>query len=1206
MAKWTPKQQEAIEARNSNLLIAAAAGSGKTAVLVERILRLVIEDQIPIDQMLIVTFSNAAAGEMRERIQRALTQALSDYPERSTFIRKQINRIGKAYIMTLHAFCNDIVKKHFIEIGLDPSFRIGEASTMELMKQEALNLALEQAYAAEDEAFTYLTESYSTNRSDQKLASLIMKIHSFIQAQPEPLKWLREAVDGLLLTEENFNESPASKAMMFYVGIELEGIIHLAQAGLEKCLEAEGPAEYEANFNSDLEGLERVKEAMDMGYSQAVKAIADMSFTRLATIKKDRKMEISEMLLEEAKSARDQVKRKLTELKNRYFAKQVSDIVDELAFLHDKMLRLAELVEDYQNQYQALKLDKNLLDFNDLEHYALAVLDNESICDLYREQFAHIFLDEYQDANIVQETLINRIKRRDNVFLVGDVKQSIYKFRLADPSLFLDKHKRYPTEAGHVNQRIDLSMNFRTRGEILSTVNDFFAKIMSETLGEINYDKDQYLYNGMVFPRAEAPKTAFHLLDLGEQSELDEEIQYMKTAELEAHYVASQIKSALGKTMYNPKTGESSPLCYGDIVVLLRSTKAWANTFSEIFGQWGIPVFVDMGSSFFEALEVTIVLSLLKIIDNRYRDLEWLTVLRSPLVGLSVEELAMIRGDFQELSYFEALSSYAQTQTDSTSEKLRVFMKQVDHWTITATFKRLDDWLWQILDETNFYSYVGAMPEGPSRQANLRMLMERAGALEGQPETGLYHFIRVIERMEKSGSDLEAAKLMPEQEDAVRIMSIHKSKGLEFPLVVVAGMGKRFNMMDTYEDVMLHKTLGIGPKLVEWEERHFRYTFPQLAMRKQMTNEMLSEEMRILYVALTRPVDELWLVGSVTNWESTFKRWKIGTRPFNLAQAKSYLDWLGMYVFDEMEDEHAPDEVAFDLSRKVKGLDPKTTLPSELSFKKVGVAQIAMERGEKALSDEVLLNRLESAFETPVPLADEGALQWFDDLGQKLNRRYEPKGGQLPSKMTVTALKKLGKLAEEEEQLLLLDTSLSVPSWLVGEVAIGPAERGSAFHKCLEHMSYDDQNSWNEAVADQYKADLARRGVLTKTLAEAVPSEWIVSYTESDLYKRIVRAKRREQEYPFIMKKLIEEDWTLVQGIIDLYFEEENQVGGVLVDFKTDTITSDFALERAIKTHAEQLKLYADAIEMVEGTRPREVWLYFSSIQKWVNCMDTV
>lgn len=1201
MTKWTPKQQEAIEARGANLLIAAAAGSGKTAVLVERILRLVIEDHVPIDQMLIVTFSNAAAGEMRERILRALTTALKDHPEQGSFIRKQINKIGKAYIMTLHAFCNDIVRKHFIEIGLDPSFKIGEVSTMELMKQEALGLALEKAYQEEDEAFTYLAESYSANRSDLKLVNLVQRIHSFIQAQPEPMVWLRTAVDGLMLTEETFDESPAAKAMMFYVGIELDGVIHLSQTGLEKCLEPEGPAEYEGNFNSDLEGLELIKEAMASGYSEAVKAISQMSFTRLATIKKERKMEISEILLEDAKSARDQVKRKLSDLKNRYFAKNVLDIIDELHFLHDKMLRLAELIEDYQNQYQALKMDKNLLDFNDLEHYALAILENPEICQMLRDQFQHIFLDEYQDANIVQETLINRIKRPDNVFLVGDVKQSIYKFRLADPSLFLEKQKRYPRVSGYENLRIDLSMNFRTRGEILSVVNDFFARIMSETLGEIQYDTDQYLYNGMKFPKAAEPMTSLHVLDLGEQSDLEEEIQYMKTAEIEAHYVAARIKENLGKPIYNPKTGETKALCYADIVVLLRSTKQWANTFNEVFGQWGIPVFVDVGTSFFEALEVTIVLSLLKIIDNRYRDLEWLTVLRSPLVGLSVEELALIRGNHQDLSYFEAIQCYVEEQTDSTSEKLRQFMNQLETWTLTSTFKRLDDWLWQILDETRFYSYAGAMPEGPSRQANLRMLMDRAGALEGQPESGLYHFIRVIERMEKSGGDLEAARLMPDQEDAVRIMSIHKSKGLEFPLVIVSGMGKRFNLSDTYEDVMLHKNLGIGPKFVDWEERHYRYTFPQLAMRKQMTNEMLSEEMRILYVALTRPIDELWLVGSVTNYQATFKRWRMGTRPFNLAQAKSYLDWMGMYALDEQENEIGEDEVEFEVKRRVPGLEDEAQAEARMFYKRVPVAQIAMERGEKAISDEVLLHRLEQAFEQvlePSPVLKE--------LEVQMNRQYQSASGQLPSKMSVTSLKQIDRETGELLGNAVIETELAIPKWMLGETTIGPAERGTAFHTCLQYLDFQQIKKGDLSDFDGYKKALVARGLLTEALSAAVPTVWLENFANSEMAVRISQAKRLEQEYPFILKKQFGEDFTLVQGIIDLYFEEDSVGGGVLVDYKTDTITSESGLKAAVQRHSAQLKLYSEAIETIEGIRPKEVWLYFSSVQQWVNCTDTV
>lgn len=1204
MSKWTKQQQEAIEARDCNLLISAAAGSGKTAVLVERIIRLVLEDHIGIDRLLIVTFSNAAAGEMRDRILRALTDALTAHPEQAPFIRKQIHKIGRAYIMTLHAFCNDVVRKHFIEIGLDPSFKIGEVSTMELMKQEALKIALEKAYSEEDPDFAYLTESYGGNRSDEKLMNLVQRIHGFIQSQPKPLEWLSSAVDALNLSEAEFDESPAAKALMHYVRIEFEGILHLAQTGLEKCLEPEGPAEYEANFNSDLEGLERIAEALEQGYSEAMKTISEMSFTRLSTIKKDRKMEISEILMEDAKSARDQVKKKLSELKARYFAKNVSDITAELQFLHGKMERLVELVSDYQNQYQALKLDKNLLDFNDLEHYALAILENPSICQLYRDQFEHIFLDEYQDANIVQETLIERIKRPANVFLVGDVKQSIYKFRLADPSLFLDKQKRYPQEEGHSDRRIDLSMNFRTRGEVLSVVNDFFARIMSENLGEIQYDLSQYLYNGMAFPEQEVPAVSLQLVDLGEQSELDEEIQYMKTAEIEAHHVAAQLKAALGTPYYNPKTKTTKPLGYGDVAVLLRSTKQWANTFSEVFGQWGIPVFVDVGTSFFEALEVTMVLSLLKVIDNRHRDLEWITVLRSPLVGLDVEALALIRSAHQSGSFYEALQAYSLEEENEISEALRRFMVKLDNWTGSATFKRLDDWLWQILDETQFYAYAGAMPEGPARQANLRLLMERAGALEGQPESGLYHFIQVIERMERSGGDLEAAKMMPEQEDAVRIMSIHKSKGLEFPLVIVSGLGKRFNLSDTYEDIMVHKHLGLGPKFVDWQERHYRYTFPQLAMRKQMTNEMLSEEMRILYVALTRPVNALWLIGSVTNWESAYKRYRMGTKPFNLAQAKSYLDWLGMYALDDDQQTIDLDFKETLVARRVPGLDG---ISAKLSLSRVSISDIVTQRlVQTQTEDELRLRLVESLPLESRPVAgvtDPAAAKETPSacshpaLAEKLTRTYKGKVGLLPSKISVSALKHYSEGTAPE--LVYYEQVLARPSWESIETQIGPAERGTAFHKCLQHLDYSPERRYDLAALEQLKRQLVGTGALTEALAAAVPDHWLTAYIETEMFKRIQGAARLEKEYPFIVRKQIGEDWTLVQGIIDLYFEDGDG-SGVLVDFKTDLIKQASELPEAVLRHKEQLSLYSEAIALIEGMAPKEVWLYFATVQQWV------
>lgn len=1196
MTRWTEAQNEAIEARKANLLVAAAAGSGKTAVLVERILQLMLKDGVGIDEMLIVTFSSAAAGEMRERIQYRLTEALKDHPEQSQFLRRQLLQLSRAYIMTLHAFCNDIVKKHFIEIGLDPSFKVGEVSTMTLLKAEALSQALKKAYEEGDEDFVYLVESYGANRSDQKLADLIERLYDFIQAQPEPLSWLRQAAEALAIVPEAFDESQPAKALMHYVRLELEGIIHLSYSGLQKCLAPEGPAAYEANFNSDIEQLESLREAMTEGYSSGAAALAGLSFTRLVSIKKEQKMEISELLLEEAKTIRDSVKRKLSELKNRYFAKSVQQLTDELAFLSPKMKRLSEVVADFDSLYRALKQDQNLMDFNDLEHYALEILKNEGICELYRKRFACIFLDEYQDANVVQETLIDRIKREDNVFLVGDVKQSIYKFRLADPSLFMAKQKSYPLAAGGKERRIDLSMNFRTRGEILSVVNDFFGRVMSEELGEIPYDLGQYLYNGMVFPVAKAPKVNLHVIDLGEQSDMEDDLAYMKSAEIEAHYTASRIQAALGSEVYHPKIGTYGPLQYKDITVLLRSTKQAAGIYSEVFEQWGIPVFIDVGSSFFEALEVNMVLALLQLIDNRRRDTSWLTVLRSPFVGLSVEDLAAIRSAYDTLSYHEAVSQYALEQSDELAETLRRFEAQLERWTLSASLQRLDEWLWQIFEESGFYAYCGAMPGGQGRQANLRLLLDKAAALEGQPESSLYHFIKVIERLEKSGGDMEAAKLMPEQEDAVRIMSIHKSKGLEFPLVIVAGLGKRFNLTDTYDDVMLHKSLGLGPKYVHWEDRHYRYTFPQLAMRKQMTNEMLSEELRILYVALTRPVDQLWLVGSVTNWASSYKKWRLGTKAFNLAQGRSYLDWLGMYLFDEDLTDSELETKALKLSRPVLGLESQG-LVAEMDFMRIQLSDIRINRQQKVSGDASLADMLAELVLNPM----EGSLdQRFE--GYLSTEKPETAKVFVPGKVSVTALKAYEQSTEqllEEQYLQWLD--LGKPSWLKAASEVDGAELGTAVHAVLQHLSY--QSGVTDRPAELLSS-LTARGTIRQEAAEKVDLSKIQRYIDSDLYKQLCGADRLEKEYPFVMQYTLSQQQTLVQGIIDLYAELGER--RLLIDFKTDLIKGKKDLDEAVMRHRPQLKLYAEALKRSEGAYPTEVWLYFSSVDQWVAVTDLI
>ena len=915
MTRWTDKQLDAITDRGHNLLVAAAAGSGKTAVLVERIIQLVCQDRIDIDRLLIVTFTQAAAGEMRSRISSRLLAAMREEGVDEEFLRQQISLLNRAAISTLHSFCLDVVRRYFHIINISPSFRVGDVTEIALLKLEVLEELFEAEYELGEVEFLNLVEMYAGGRDDTPMRELVLRTYEFIQSQPRPLEWLRQKADDFNLDAQRFGESGWVKSLLEQIRIELGGVEELFREAARLAALPGGPWSYLEALQDDLQIVKDLQSALGRGIYDFYGQLNRTEHRRLAAARKD----IDPALKQEVQDLRDLGKKVIKELNSKTLFLSPGEFCQDLQAMYPGMVCLVGLAEKFHQRYRESKTDRGLADFNDLEHYAMEILADPLTAADYQRQFDYIFVDEYQDSNLVQETILNRIKRNDNLFLVGDVKQSIYRFRLADPSLFMEKYEAYHDPQESADRRIDLSANFRSRRTIINAVNDIFSHIMTRQFGEIDYRPEVFLEYGLQMPpeveeELNTSQVELVLVDkqgLGPAAEIEEPPEPEEEAggpaledleeeagdiEFEAQVVAARLKELHGQEFYDCQNQCLRPLEYRDMVVLLRATRGQAETYYDTLMAAGIPVYADMDRGYFETSEMKIFINLLHLIDNKRQDIPLLSVMRSPIGQFSVEELIEIRAGSGAANYYEAVEDYLVSGTEPLREKLKAFIEQLNSWKEAARFLPMDELIWQLLRETGYLHYAGAMPGGRQRQANLKILLERAQQYQTTSLQGLFHFLKFIEKLESSSSDLGMAKILGETEDVVRIMSIHKSKGLEFPVVVVAGLGRQFNLSDIRARVMFHKELGIGPKYVDPELRVTRDTIARTALASRIRAENLAEEMRILYVALTRSRDKLILVGTVGDLGKRVKQWKKGTSPFQLSKAHGLLDWLGAVV----------------------------------------------------------------------------------------------------------------------------------------------------------------------------------------------------------------------------------------------------------------------------------------------------------------------
>ncbi|NHN30941.1 helicase-exonuclease AddAB subunit AddA [Paenibacillus agricola] len=1272
---WTEDQWDAISIHGHDMLVAAAAGSGKTAVLVERIIRRISNEQEPVDvdRLLVATFTNAAAAEMRHRISEALEKELERSPD-SGHLRKQLALIGRASITTLHSFCLDVIRTHYQQVGLDPGFRIANETESDLMRQDLIEELFEEQYgeAAEDSHFWKLAEWFSGEKSDDALYRLVQKLYDDARSHPWPLQWLQEAANQFDRNPETPN--PWIPDLLVSVRLELDGIVLLLQDATELAERPGGPAPYLLNLQEDMDTVTYLKQVAEYSWEHLYDSFQGASFGKLRPCKG---ADYDKLLQEQVKELRNKAKDQLSGLAEELFSRTPQEYDKELQILAPLMHTLVELVMEFSTRYQHAKKEKGLVDFSDLEHYCLQLLSEvdpgtgklqpSDIALGYRERYVEVLLDEYQDTNRVQETIVSFISRENpgNRFMVGDVKQSIYRFRLAEPGLFLEKYKNYPIDDHIPGQRIDLAKNFRSRSPVVDGVNYIFKHIMGEEVGEIAYDSRAQLVHGAAYYPAwnqlanGSEAIELLMIDRTEEVELSStaddadseasatitddpftdgladsqeggngldlatEAREMETVQLEARMIAAQIHKLLGHTgervfqVFDKASGGYRDATYRDVVILLRATGQWSPIMIEELRQQGIPAYAELNTGYFSAMEVEVVLSLLKLIDNPFQDIPLASVLRSPIVQLSEEQLAQIRIASPRSSFYEAVSLYA-TESPLDSEvakaapidallrnKLALFLQNLQGWRNEARQGALADLIWNIYRATGFYDFIGGLPGGQQRQANLRALYDRARQYEATSFRGLFRFLRFVERMKDSGKDLGTARALGEQEDVVRIMSIHKSKGLEFPVVFVAALSKRFNMRDLTEAFMVHKDLGFGPKFTDAAARTSYPTLPWLAIRRKLRMEMIAEEMRVLYVALTRAREKLYLLATVKgmdkllyNWSKYIDHDQMLLPDAAVAGARSYMDWIGPALMRHPDGNVLRDYAAVS-GRHAAYLDGEESLwkihlirPESVAAMVQAAATVEMDESRK----QAVLH-LE-----PV---DEGQGQYWEfQVTHRLAWTYaHQQASELPSKISVTELKRQSDhyrvLSRDSEESTFPEAAVPSQSSITARrprfmelKQMNAAERGTVFHSVMQYIPLDHEPSAIDVV--RALDEMVDKELLTAEQHKLLDPEIIVAFFTSSVGIRLLQASEVYREIPFSLglsakeaysskelSSMDESETVLLQGMIDCLFVEEN--GLVLVDFKTDRLLDDgeAAIEAIKERHKQQIDLYANAVEKI-------------------------
>ncbi len=1210
---WTEEQQLAISKRNSNILVSASAGSGKTAVLVERVINKVINEKIDIDKILVVTFTNAAATELKERLLVAIYDALKKNKE-DKFLKRQLTYINRASITTIHSFCLDILRSNFQEVGIDPNFKICDETEANILKAKAIANVLEGEYIKSNEDELTKENLYNLlelfGSKDENLVTYILKIYEYIQCFAYPFNWLKEQVEKYNIDKvEDLYDTDFGKTIYEDTINKIDVLIKREESLVEDIRENEDFEKYVEVLEDDIYILKQCINVNEKSWDKLYENLRELNFKNAPRYNGDN-IELKDKL----SSYRNKVlKEEIRKLKLSIYEKTETILADQkIAYSYIKYI--CDFVIKFKAEYDRLKSDKNYIDFNDIEHLALELLikqnseNNEleytDVAYSLREKFKEVYTDEYQDISFIQEAILDAVSKDDNRFMVGDIKQSIYRFRQAMPSIFNDKYDRYKSieslEDDAINSKIILAKNFRSREQVIESINYIFEKIMSKDLGECSYEKEETLKYGASYEEDGLNyKTEINVLDLKEEessvsydeeneSEVEETIKDLKNFEIEALYVSAKIKELMKKyKTYNVKAKKFEDIKYKDIVILVRSIKDKGKILEDALKSVNIPVFCDTSSNLFESEEIYLVISLLKVLDNLYQDIHMVSIMYSIIGNFTLDELVYIRSIdkksrvYDNLVYYYDLLNKKEEKSDfeeSLYNKICEFLNLINYLKVYAKQNSISSLILKIYDTTNIYRQYLRDNNCKQRIANLDLLVEVALNCEEQNILTLSEYITYVDNLkEKVDNSKNSAKIIGENENVVRIMTIHKSKGLEFPFVILCNTSKKYNLKDASNTVTLHHSLGIGINVVN---NKYKVAYPSVikqAIKNKIERETKSEELRMLYVALTRAKEKLIIFSTVKDYNK-----------FNSKQ---------ILILDK---EKIIPSVVLNNNSYFENINMALKNSIDSSLFDFNVINVLNEKLGDLLEDEKenILN-INEQIRKNNKFKKEEIKEEIEKIKKDIEYKYEnDKLVNTPSRVSVSELK---KAAQEENNVFVKDfaeesTSLKdkykLPNLLQDtESTYTSARKGTLIHFILENM--DMKQEYTKNTLNEYIANLVNLGVISKKDSLYINVEKILKFLNTNIAKEIKESNNVKKEQEFVLKdKSISN--SIIQGIIDLYYINKNG-NVILIDFKTDKIDKD---EEYIKRYEKQLQIYRKALEKLLNKKVEKSYIYSFYLDK--------
>ena len=1210
---WTNEQWQAINERNGDILVAAAAGSGKTAVLVERIISLITEGENPldIDRLLVVTFTKAAAGEMCERIGDAIVKKLNDDPE-NEHLQKQLTYINRADIKTIDSFFLKIVKENYNIVGIDPSVRTADNAEIELLKSEVMDELFEELYDSEDnEQFLGLVESYGGGTKDTGLRDIIMKVYTFLQSNPYPKKWAEEILNEFHI-EPNYtiDDTKWGKLITENIKFETEGILNDIKGALNIVNSPNGPESYKEAIENDYNSILEFYKNIDESFYYCYDAYKNVQFAKKIGTYRGEYKDIAEMVKKLRKDAKDS----FDKLGEKYFSVEPKFSLSLISKMEPVIKELIRVTMLFTEKYNKEKSERMIMDFNDYGHFCIKILLDENstidnpipskIAKELQERYDEILIDEYQDSNFIQEMVLSAISKKDrgenNRFLVGDVKQSIYRFRLAKPEIFMEKYEKFDTECKGKEKRIDLFKNFRSRANVLYGINFIFRQLMTKDLGEIVYDDRAALYAGAKFPETEnnvGGNIELHVIEKKNNDNSSDDISEITTAETEAYFTAKRIKELIDSNymVFDKKTNDYRKVEYKDITVLLRSKKNWTDAFCEVFEKELIPAYAEATTGYFDTVEVETIIDFLKIIDNPLQDIPFIAVLRSPVFRFTSDELVDIKITGKNDSFYNCAVNYinSEEKNEYTAKRLSKFFDILNYFRDMAEYTSVSEIIRNIYIKTGYFDYVGGTYGGKIKQANLRLLIEKAEEYEKSSFKGLFHFVRYIERVRKNDIDAGEASVTGENDNIVRIMSIHKSKGLEFPVVFVAGMGKGFNKTDIRDSLLLHQDLGIGGDYIDFENRVKYSNITKFVLAQEIDRENISEELRVLYVALTRAKEKLILIGSIsdiakkcTNYITDTLGAKETLSPYKMLKASNYMDWVMPALV-----RHREGEKIYNISG-VENITVNTEYYNDISEWEIYF------HDKTEIEYMIKSNTEEDDYKIDFRDFDytKDYSGYKDIIREKMNWIYPNiKATVLPSNISISEIKRNTYISEYSENNIFTDESdFEIPNF--GEnKEISKKAKGTLIHTVMEKIDFSKEYTVSEI--QEFIYSLGENGTFEKDEVMAIRNYPFIYFFKSEIAKRLRNSNKIFKETPFTLgltpyeifkddKYIGVDEKMMVHGIIDCYFYENDEI--VLIDYKSDRASID-EIEKRYKI---QLELYKLALERITGKKVKECIIY--------------